>query len=65
MFGVVSDINVLVRSLTELTQLGSEVERVQWVGRNYGNLMKVVKSLFNRLLKVFTHSVQNFLPFYC
>nr|GEW56355.1 peroxisome proliferator-activated receptor gamma coactivator-related protein like [Tanacetum cinerariifolium] len=56
MFGVVSDINQLVSSLTELTQLGSDVQKVQWVARNYGNLLKVVKSLFNRLLKVFTRS---------
>ncbi|GJY09959.1 hypothetical protein Tco_0378144 [Tanacetum coccineum] len=56
MFGVVSDINQLLSSLTELTQLGSEVQKVQWVASNYANLLKLVKSLFNRLLKVFTRS---------
>nr|XP_043611177.1 uncharacterized protein LOC122582807 [Erigeron canadensis] len=56
MFGVVSDINELMKGLTELSRLESGVDRVEWVRRNYGSLLKVSMSLFNRLLKVFTHS---------
>ncbi|MFS7988481.1 hypothetical protein Hanom_Chr11g01035351 [Helianthus anomalus] len=54
MVGAVSDMNELVKGLGELTGLDSEVDRVQWVRRNYGRLFKVSKSLVNRLLKVFS-----------
>lgn len=56
MFGAVSDMNELMRGLNELTRLESEVERLAWVRRNYGSVLKVSKSLLNRLLKVFTQS---------
>ncbi|KAI3676778.1 hypothetical protein L1987_86391 [Smallanthus sonchifolius] len=56
MMGAVSDMNELVKGLNELTRLESEVDRVEWVRRNYATLLKVSKSLFNRLLKVFSQS---------
>ncbi|KAK9068826.1 hypothetical protein SSX86_012942 [Deinandra increscens subsp. villosa] len=56
MLGAVSDMNELMKGLNELTRLESEVDRVEWVRRNYGSLLKVFKSLFNRLLKVFSQS---------
>ncbi|KVI00761.1 uncharacterized protein LOC112519752 [Cynara cardunculus var. scolymus] len=55
-FGAVSDMNELMRGLNELTRLESEVERLAWVRRNYGSVLKVSKSLLNRLLKVFNQS---------
>ncbi|XP_076932821.1 uncharacterized protein LOC143598503 [Bidens hawaiensis] len=54
MMGAVSDMNELMKGLTELTRLKSEVDRADWVRRNYGSVLKVSKSLFNRLLKVFS-----------
>ncbi|XP_076951686.1 uncharacterized protein LOC143625129 [Bidens hawaiensis] len=54
MMGAVSDMNELMRGLTELTRLESEVDRVDWVRRNYGSVLTVSKSLLNRLLKVFS-----------
>ncbi|KAI3743002.1 hypothetical protein L1987_60703 [Smallanthus sonchifolius] len=54
MLGEVSDMNELVKGLSELTRLESEVNRVEWVRRNYAIVLKVSKSLFNRLLKVFS-----------
>uniref|UniRef100_A0A5B7CAS0 Uncharacterized protein n=1 Tax=Davidia involucrata TaxID=16924 RepID=A0A5B7CAS0_DAVIN len=56
MFGAVSDMNELLRSLNELTRMDSEVERVAWVGRNYTSILRVSKSLFQRLLKAFRQS---------
>ncbi|KAJ9558129.1 hypothetical protein OSB04_012743 [Centaurea solstitialis] len=56
MLGAVTELNELMKGLNELTRLESEVERLAWVRRNYGNVVKVSKSLLNRLLKVFTQS---------
>ncbi|KAI3740380.1 hypothetical protein L2E82_30808 [Cichorium intybus] len=56
MFGAVSDMNELIRGLSELTRMESEAERVAWVRRNYGNMLTVSKSMFNRLLRVFSRS---------
>lgn len=57
MFGAVSDMNELMRGLTELTRLGSE-ERVVWVQQNYGSVLRSSKSLLARLLKLFRQSVR-------
>lgn len=51
--GVVSDLNELLGVLRELGRLSSDAERVAWVGRNYKNALRVSRSLFSRLLKVF------------
>ncbi|KAL4555862.1 hypothetical protein LXL04_038494 [Taraxacum kok-saghyz] len=56
MFGAVSDMSELIRGLNELTRMESEAERVAWVRRNYGSVLGVSKSLFNRLLRVFSRS---------
>lgn len=57
MMDAVSDMNELIRGLGELTRLESDADRVEWIRRNYGGVVKVAKSLVNRLLKVFSHSV--------
>ncbi|KAF5782997.1 hypothetical protein HanRHA438_Chr11g0515261 [Helianthus annuus] len=54
MVGAVSDMNELVKGLGELVSLESKVDRVEWVRRNYETLLKVSKSLVNRLLRVFS-----------
>ncbi|OMO82808.1 hypothetical protein COLO4_22824 [Corchorus olitorius] len=54
--GVVSDLNQLGSLLRELTRSNSEMERANWIARNYGNALTVSKRLFNRLLKVFKKS---------
>ncbi|PIN04342.1 hypothetical protein CDL12_23117 [Handroanthus impetiginosus] len=54
--GVLSDVNELLGALGELNQIQSDAERVAWVGRNYKDALRVSKSLFGRLLKVFHHS---------
>lgn len=55
MFAVVSDFNHFINILNELD---SDVDRLDWVRRNYATLLNLSNSLFNRLLKVFTHSVR-------
>ncbi|KAE9452602.1 hypothetical protein C3L33_15496, partial [Rhododendron williamsianum] len=56
LLGVVSDANELLSSLNELGQMESEAQRVDWVMRNYRSALRVSKSLFHRLLKVFSQS---------
>ncbi|XP_031130278.1 uncharacterized protein LOC116032031 isoform X2 [Ipomoea triloba] len=56
MLGAVSDLNELLRALGELTRVGSDRERVAWVTRNYGNVLRIAKALSGRLLKVFRQS---------
>ncbi|XP_071690148.1 uncharacterized protein [Rutidosis leptorrhynchoides] len=51
-FGAVSDLNQLIRVLNELN---SDGDRIDWVRRNYATLLNLSNSLFNRLLKIFTH----------
>ncbi|KAM7530513.1 hypothetical protein LguiB_033923 [Lonicera macranthoides] len=53
MYGAVKDVNELMRHINELTRMDSEGSRVDWVRRNYGNVLRVLKSLFTRLLQVF------------
>ncbi|KAL7089221.1 hypothetical protein ACP275_13G175600 [Erythranthe tilingii] len=54
--GLLSDLNELLGSLSELNRINSDAERVAWVSRNYKNALRVSKSLFSRLLKVFRQS---------
>ncbi|KAK1426480.1 hypothetical protein QVD17_15154 [Tagetes erecta] len=56
MMNAVGDMNELIKGLSELTRLESDVDRVEWIRRNYGAVFNVAKSLVNRLLKVFTQS---------
>ncbi|KAF7151416.1 hypothetical protein RHSIM_Rhsim02G0123400 [Rhododendron simsii] len=56
LLGVVSDANELLSSLNELSQMESEAQRVDWLMRNYRSALRVSKSLFHRLLKVFSQS---------
>ncbi|XP_031130277.1 uncharacterized protein LOC116032031 isoform X1 [Ipomoea triloba] len=56
MVGAVSDLNELVGALGELTQVRSESERVAWVNRNSGNVIRIAKSLSGRLLKTIRQS---------
>lgn len=58
LYGVVSDVNELLKSVGELTRANSDAERSTWVGRNYQNVLGVSTSLFKKLLKVFTKSVR-------
>lgn len=58
LLGVVSDMNELLNSLNELSQMESEAQRVEWVTHNYRSALRVTKSLFHRLLKVFSQSVR-------
>ncbi|XP_060194049.1 uncharacterized protein LOC132623325 isoform X2 [Lycium barbarum] len=51
-----SELNELLRGLTEFSPLGSDRERVDWINRNYHNLLKVSTPLFGRLRKVFRQS---------
>ncbi|KAL8032367.1 hypothetical protein ABFX02_13G091300 [Erythranthe guttata] len=54
--GLLSDLNELLGSLSELNRINSDAERLAWVSRNYKNALRVSKSLFSRLLKVFRQS---------
>ncbi|KAK1375449.1 4-alpha-glucan branching enzyme GlgB [Heracleum sosnowskyi] len=51
--GFVSDLNELMRVVNELTRFESNSDRAVWVQRNYKNVLKVTKSMFRRLTKVF------------
>ncbi|XP_047326964.1 uncharacterized protein LOC124930673 [Impatiens glandulifera] len=56
LLGSVSEMNELLRSLSELTRLESEMEKAAWIGRNYASLLRLSKSFFRRILKVFSRS---------
>ncbi|KAK9267498.1 hypothetical protein L1049_009926 [Liquidambar formosana] len=56
LFGAVSDMNGLLRSLSEFTRMESDEQRVAWVKRNYQNVLRVSTSILRRLLQVFRHS---------
>lgn len=57
MYRAVKDVNELMKCINELTRMDSEGNRVDWVRRNYGNVLRVLKSLFTRLLQVFRKPV--------
>ncbi|CAK9154699.1 unnamed protein product [Ilex paraguariensis] len=56
MLSSLPDLNELMRAVNELTRLESQMERVAWLHRNYKDALRVSKSLFGRLLKVFSQS---------
>ncbi|GAV88426.1 hypothetical protein CFOL_v3_31848 [Cephalotus follicularis] len=56
LYGAVSDLNELIRFLSELTRADSEAKRAAWIATNYGNALAVSKRLFGSLLKVFRQS---------
>lgn len=58
LYGAVSDMNELLRGLTELTRLESVAERSAWVSRNYQSVLTVFKSLSRKLLKALGQSVR-------
>ncbi|XP_056684220.1 uncharacterized protein [Spinacia oleracea] len=55
-FGIAADFNELLSSLSELTRLRSDSQRAAWVARHYKSVLRVSKSMFNRLLSVFSKS---------
>ncbi|XP_074269764.1 uncharacterized protein LOC141592820 [Silene latifolia] len=54
--GFAADVNELLSSLTELTRLRTDSERAAWVADNYRFVLRISKSLFTRLLSIFTKS---------
>ncbi|XP_057428810.1 uncharacterized protein LOC130722178 [Lotus japonicus] len=56
LYGAVSDINELLRSLNEFTRLESPAQTSAWLSRNYQKLLKVTKSLSRKLLNSFGQS---------
>ncbi|XP_058095440.1 uncharacterized protein LOC131240921 isoform X2 [Magnolia sinica] len=57
MLGAVSDMNELLRALSELTRMESDRDRGSWVLRNYQRVLGISKSLLRRFLVVFSRSV--------
>ncbi|KAL2341063.1 hypothetical protein Fmac_009003 [Flemingia macrophylla] len=55
-YGVVSEVNELLRVLTELARLESVAERSAWVSRNYRNVLALSKSLSTKFFKAFRQS---------
>ncbi|KZV51068.1 hypothetical protein F511_01860 [Dorcoceras hygrometricum] len=53
---VLPDAKELLAAVSDFSRINSDTERVAWVGRNYGNILRVSKSLLTRLLKVFGQS---------
>ncbi|XP_009769557.1 uncharacterized protein [Nicotiana sylvestris] len=56
MFGALSELNEILRGLSDFSSVSSDRERVNWMNRNYENLFRVSKSLFGRFRKMFRHS---------
>ncbi|KAK0578304.1 hypothetical protein LWI29_008345 [Acer saccharum] len=56
LYGAVSDLNELTRSLSELMRVDSVMGRATWFHQNYGNVLGVSKRLFVGPLKVFSQS---------
>ncbi|XP_073311653.1 uncharacterized protein [Primulina huaijiensis] len=53
---VLPDLKELLAAVGDFNRINSDAGRVAWIGRNYGNVLRVSKSLFARLLKVFGQS---------
>lgn len=53
---VLPDLKELLAAVGDFNRINSDAGRVAWIGRNYGNVLRVSKSLFTRLLKVFGQS---------
>ncbi|KAK3431082.1 hypothetical protein EUGRSUZ_E02869 [Eucalyptus grandis] len=58
MYGAASELSELLGLVGDFARAESEAERARWIGRNYGNAMRVSKSVFARLLRVFSKSVR-------
>lgn len=58
MYGAVSELGELLGLVGEFARAESEAERARWIGGNYGKAMRVSKSVFARLLRVFGKSVR-------
>lgn len=56
LYDAVSDLNELSSILSE--SMNSDIDRVAWVGRNYGKILAASKRLSARLLNVFRRSVR-------
>lgn len=56
LYDAVSDLNELSSILSE--SMNSDIDRVAWVGRNYGKILATSKRLSARLLNVFRRSVR-------
>lgn len=54
LYDAVSDLNELSSILSE--SMNSDIDRVAWVGRNYGKILATSKRLSARLLNVFRRS---------
>ncbi|XP_055806557.1 uncharacterized protein LOC129875145 isoform X2 [Solanum dulcamara] len=53
MFGAFSELNEILRGLSDFSSVSSDRERVNWMNRNYENLFTFSKSLFGKFRKVF------------
>lgn len=58
LYDAVPDMNELLRTFAELSQLESDFARANWVSRNYQSVLRVSNKLLERLLKVFRKSVR-------
>ncbi|KGN65588.1 uncharacterized protein LOC101205837 [Cucumis sativus] len=56
LYDAVPDMNELLRTFAELSQLESDFARANWVSRNYQSVLRVSNKLLERLLKVFRKS---------
>ena len=56
--GYLSDLSALVG---EVTRLGSDSERLQWLARNYSRAFAVAKSALGNLLSVFDSDVSSYI----
>lgn len=61
MFGAFSEMNEILRGLSDFSSISSDRERVSWINRNYENLFRVSKSLFGKFRKVFRQPVSSYL----
>ncbi|XP_073127731.1 uncharacterized protein [Henckelia pumila] len=53
---VLPDLKELLVAVGDFNRINSDAGRVAWIGRNYGNILRVSTSIFTRLLKVFGQS---------
>lgn len=56
-YGVVSELTDLAWYLADVARLNSEREKTAWLQKNYGKVLKVVKSVLGKFLSVFQQSV--------
>ncbi|XP_048132575.1 uncharacterized protein LOC115732150 [Rhodamnia argentea] len=56
MYGAVPELSELLSLVGDFARAESAADRARWIGRNYGNALRVSKSVFVRLLRVFSKS---------